>query len=96
MKSIKEEGGVIMKARPKLNAYEKAIVDQLRQVYGYSLADARDIVEEYRQVIGLIGGYPMAADYAEYFHLAKQERRTGQDWTNDILKRREEAAALAQ
>ncbi|MFC5528270.1 hypothetical protein [Cohnella yongneupensis] len=85
-----------MANRPKLNAYEKAIVDQLQQRYGYSAAVARDILEEYRPVLGLIGGYPMASDYAEYFHLAKQERRTGKEWMNAILKRREEAAALAQ
>ncbi len=85
-----------MAGRPKLNAYDKAIVDQLQQLYGYTAAAARDILEEYRPVIGLIGGYPMAADYAEYFHIAKQERRTGKEWVNAILKRREEAAALAQ
>ncbi|MBO9596394.1 MAG: hypothetical protein J7559_01020 [Cohnella sp.] len=85
-----------MAGRPKLNAYDKAIVDQLQQLYGYTAAAARDIFEEYRPVIGLIGGYPMASDYAEYFHLAKQESRTGKEWANAILKRREEAAALAQ
>lgn len=85
-----------MTPRRKLNAYEKAIVEHLQRQYGYEAAEARDTLEEYRPVIGLIGGYPMAADYAEYFHLARQERRTGKEWTNAILKRREEAAALAQ
>jgi hypothetical protein len=82
--------------RKRLNSYEKAIVDQLQQLYGYTPAAARDIVEEYRAVMGLIGGYPMAADYAEYFHKAKLEGRTGKEWMNAIIKRREEAAAIAQ
>lgn len=85
-----------MAGRPKLNAYEKAIVEQLQLVYGYSAVDAREILEEYRPVLGLIGGYPMASDYAEYLHLAKQERRTCKEWVNAIKGRREEAAARAQ
>jgi hypothetical protein len=85
-----------MATRKRLNQYEKAIVEQLEQLYGYTHAAALDIVDEYRAVMGLIGGYPMAADYAEYFHKAKQEKRTGVEWMNAINKRREEAAALAQ
>jgi hypothetical protein len=80
----------------RLNNYEKAIVDQLQQLYGYTPVAARETLEEYRSVMGLIGGYPMAADYAEYFHKAKQEGRTGKEWVNAIHKRREEAAAVAQ
>ncbi|TFE22667.1 hypothetical protein [Cohnella luojiensis] len=79
-----------------MNSYEKAIAEQLHQLYGYTPTVAKEIIEEYRAVMGLIGGYPMASDYAEYFHLAKQEGRTGKEWINAILKRREEAAALAQ
>jgi hypothetical protein len=85
-----------MATRNRLNNYEKAIVEQLQQVYGYTQAIATEIVDEYRAVMGLIGGYPMAADYAEYFHKAKQEQRTGHEWVKAILKRREEAAAVAQ
>lgn len=85
-----------MATKKRLNHYEKAIIEQLQQMYGYTPAAALDILEEYRAVMGLIGGYPMAADYAEYFHKAKQEKRTGAEWMNTILKRREEAAALAQ
>lgn len=84
-----------MKTSQRLNNYEKAIVEQLQQLFGYSQAAAREILEEYRAVMGLIGGYPMAADYAEYFHKAKQEGRTGKEWMAAILKRREEAAAVA-
>lgn len=84
-----------MKTSRRLNNYEKAIVEQLQQLFGYSQAAAREILEEYRAVMGLIGGYPMAADYAEYFHKAKQEGRTGKEWMAAILKRREEAAAVA-
>ncbi len=85
-----------MATRKRLNSYEKAIVEQLQSIHGYTHAVAMDILEEYRAVMGLIGGYPMALDYAEYFHKAKQEGRTGKEWINAILKRREEAAAYAQ
>lgn len=85
-----------MATRKRLNHYEKAIVEQLQQLYGYTPSAALEILEEYRAVMGLIGGYPMAADYAEYFHKAKQDKRTGVEWMNTILKRREEAAAYAQ
>jgi hypothetical protein len=84
-----------MATRRRLNPYEKAIIEQLREMYGYTLQAATDILEEYRAVMGLIGGYPMASDYAEYFHKAKLEERTGKEWLNAILKRREEAAAYA-
>lgn len=84
-----------MVQKKRLNSYEKAIVEQLQLLYDYAPAAAKLIVEEYRAVIGLIGGYPMAADYAEYFHIATQAGRTGKEWTNAIQKRREEAAALA-
>ncbi|XID94640.1 hypothetical protein ACF3MZ_09060 [Paenibacillaceae bacterium WGS1546] len=79
-----------------MNAYEKAIAEQLQLRYGYKPAEAKAVLEEYRAVIGLIGAYPMASDYAEYFHQAKQEGRTGKEWFNAIAKRREEAAAWAQ
>ncbi|WP_239614601.1 hypothetical protein [Cohnella mopanensis] len=85
-----------MATRKRLNSYEKAIVEQLQQLFGYTSVEAKDILEEYRAVLGLIGGYPMAADYAEYFHKAKLEGRTGKEWISAILKRREEAAAVAQ
>jgi len=85
-----------MATRKRLNNYEQAIVEQLQQLYDYAPTSARDVLEEYRAVMGLIGGYPMASDYAEYFHKAKQEGRTGKEWITAILKRREEAAALAQ
>jgi hypothetical protein len=84
-----------MATRKRLNQYEKAIVEQLEHAYSYTHAAALDILDEYRAVMGLIGGYPMADDYAEYFHKAKQEKRTGVEWMNSINKRREEAAALA-
>lgn len=85
-----------MATRKRLNHYEKAIVEQLEQMYGYPHTEALDILDEYRAVMGLIGGYPMAMDYAEYFHKAKQEKRTGAEWATAILKHREEAAAYAQ
>jgi hypothetical protein len=85
-----------MATRRRLNHYEKAIVEQMQQMFGYTQQAATDILEEYRAVMGLIGGYPMASDYAEYFHKAKIEERTGKEWLNAILKRREEAAAYAQ
>jgi hypothetical protein len=91
-----EEGGVTMATKKRLNHYEKAIVEQLQQMYGYPPAEALDILAEYSVVMDIIGGYPMAADYAEYFHKAKQEKRTGIEWKKAILKRREEAAAYAQ
>jgi hypothetical protein len=85
-----------MGTKRRLNHYEKEIVEQLRRMYGYTQQEATDILEEYRAVMGLIGGYPMASDYAEYFHKARQEKRTGKEWINAIMKRREEAAAYAQ
>lgn len=85
-----------MAIKKRLSPYEMSIIEQLQLLYGYTPAVAKEMVEEYRAVMDLIGGYPMAADYAEYFHTAKLEGRTGKDWISAILKRREEAAAIAQ
>ncbi|WP_256757605.1 hypothetical protein [Cohnella sp. WQ 127256] len=80
----------------RLSNYEKAIATELQTLFDYTPVEAKEIVDEYRAVMEMLGGYPMAADYAEYFHKAKQEGRTGKEWLNAIMKRREEAAAVAQ
>lgn len=54
------------------NYYEIGIVESLQTEYGYVIQEAESIVNEYREIMELIGGYPMASDYANYFNRAKQ------------------------
>jgi hypothetical protein len=93
---FKEEGGVTMASRKRVNHYEMSIVEQLHQRYGYPYTEALEILDSYRVVMSIIGGYPMASDWADYFHKAKQDKRTGAEWMKAILKHSKKMATYTQ
>lgn len=71
--------------------YEIGIVERLQIEYGYAIEEARNIVNEYRDIIELIGGYPTVSDYALYFNRAKKSGRTKEAWVKHIMSTREES-----
>lgn len=70
--------------------YEIGVVERLQIEYGYVIQEAESIVNEFREIMELIGGYPTVSDYAFYFNRAKQSGWTKDDWIKHIMCTREE------
>lgn len=69
--------------------YEIGVVERLQIEYGYAIQEAESIVNEYREIMKLIGGYPTVSDYALYFNRAKQSGTTKENWVKHIMSTRE-------
>ncbi|MBW7473122.1 hypothetical protein K0T92_00030 [Paenibacillus oenotherae] len=82
-----------MTAQVRLNLYERGIVEELVEHFGYSADGARRLVVQYIAVIRKLGGYDSCRDHAERLVQAQQLNLMPEEWLERIRSIDREAAA---
>ncbi|WP_054024126.1 hypothetical protein [Bacillus sp. FJAT-28004] len=68
----------------RLSLYERGIAEALAAEYGYTTADARELVVEYIQVIRKLSGYDNCAQYAQLLDRARRMNHPPAQWLERI------------
>ncbi|MNZ89864.1 hypothetical protein D3C78_1088010 [compost metagenome] len=70
----------------RLSLYERGIVDSLAADYGYTTAEARELVVEYIAVVRRLGGYDNCSEYARLLDRARRMNHPSSLWLESILE----------
>ena len=73
-----------MTSQPRLNLYERNIVEALIRHYQFDPDEARSLVIDYIQVIRKLGGYDNPEDHAERLVQARNTGYSPQEWLERI------------
>jgi len=73
-----------VRTQVRLSIYERGIAEALAAEYGYTTADARELVVEYIQVIRKISGYDNCGQYAQLLDRARRMNQPPAQWLERI------------
>ncbi len=72
------------KNQVRLSLYERGIAQSLEDRYGYTAADARELVVDYIAVVRKLAGYEQPAHYADLLHRARRMDQSPAKWLSHI------------